>query len=252
MGGVYILNQIFDRESDRINKKLFLLSQGIFPLWLAILELVICWALALLLIRGMSTPFINLFIGAWVLGILYTTPPFKLKKRPLLDLIANGAGYGIITFLLGATAARPYGAEIVWWALPYALAVGGVFVNTTIVDMNGDRKANEQTTAILLGARTSRFLSLLLITTAIVLAIINRDNLALVAIALSLPVFILAIIKGERRFDILSFRLPPFILAVAAGLVYPPYLIFLALVILAMRIYYQKRFNLTFPSPLGG
>ncbi|MCK4571813.1 hypothetical protein KAT89_02680, partial [candidate division WOR-3 bacterium] len=41
MGGVYILNQIVDRESDRKNEKLFLLSDEIIPISYAYLEMLL-------------------------------------------------------------------------------------------------------------------------------------------------------------------------------------------------------------------
>lgn len=252
MGGVYILNQIFDRESDRINKKLFLLSLGIFPIWLAVFELAICWIIGVYLALRVSSQFFTIYLIAWILGILYTIPPLKLKAKPFLDLVANMAGYGVLTFLLGAVVRKGFNTGLLIWALPYAFAVGGVFVNTTIVDIEGDKRAGEKTTAIMIGPVAARYLSFILVATGVILALINQDNLALIAFIPSLPFFILAIIKSKRRFDILSFRLPPFILSAVAGIVYPPYLLFLAFIILMMRIYYRKRFGLVFPSPVGG
>lgn len=247
MGGVYILNQIFDRESDRINNKLFLLSLGIFPIWLAVLEVVLVWGISLYLIRGLSPSFFHFYLLAWALGLLYTTPPIKLKGRPILDLLANMVGYGTLAFLLGGLSEKGFTLDLIRWSLPYAFAVGGVFVNTTIVDIAGDRRTGDRTTAILLGSENSRYLALILIGIGLSLALINHDPIATIAIAISLPLFVLAIIKRNDRYDIISFRLPPFILSLGAGIIFPPYLLLLAVVIVSMRIYYKRRFNLVFP-----
>ncbi|GAI30645.1 unnamed protein product, partial [marine sediment metagenome] len=95
MGGVYILNQIMDIETDRINKKLFLLSEGYIPVRYAYIEMVVLWILAILLSLKLSVIFL-IFIGiSLIIGVFYSLPPIKLKGKPILDTVSNGIGYDV-------------------------------------------------------------------------------------------------------------------------------------------------------------
>lgn len=78
-GGIFIVNQIYDIESDRVNKKLFLLPEG----HVSITE---AWVLYYVTTAG---ALIGAFILSWQLGILfvlgaliglqYSLPRFNLK-----------------------------------------------------------------------------------------------------------------------------------------------------------------------------
>src|SRR3989337_2574596 len=67
-GGVYIVNQIFDRETDRINKKLFLLSEGYISLKAAIRLMVLCFAFSLVLSFYLSQTIGFLFLLMFILN----------------------------------------------------------------------------------------------------------------------------------------------------------------------------------------
>lgn len=248
MGGSYILNQLFDIESDRRNKKLFLLSGDFIPVWAAVVEMALLWAIGVYLALKHPTGF-KVFVGASLLmGILYSLPPVKLKGRPLLDLASNGLGYGLVSFLAGIAICAAVDVKACLYAIPYVLAVGGVFVNTTVVDLEGDRAAGETTTAVLLGQQASYVLSLLLVVAALVIAIFVRNYPCLITAAVSLPLFILALIRQDRGSTTLSFRVPPFILALVAGFFFPIYLVVLVLLLVLMRWYYKKRFGYDYPK----
>ncbi|GAH02582.1 unnamed protein product, partial [marine sediment metagenome] len=180
MGGIYILNQIMDVETDRLNKKLFLLSGSYIPIKWAYVEMILLWTLAIVLSLNFGSIFLIFISISLVLGILYSVPPVKLKGKPLLDTIANGVGYGMVNFGIGWLLLRSFEWSMFIIFIPYVLSISGVFINTTIVDVEGDKKAKEVTTAVLLGENLSHIISTILMASAIVIAFILKDFIWLI------------------------------------------------------------------------
>lgn len=258
MGGVYILNQIMDIETDRINKKLFLLSEGYIPVKYAYIEMVVLWILAILLSLKFSVIFL-IFIGiSLVIGVFYSLPPIKLKGKPILDTVSNGIGYGVINFSIGWLLFRSFEWSMFYRFLPYFLSISAVFINTTIVDIEGDRRAKEFTTAIFLGENIAYIISAILMIGAIIVAFALKDFICLIPAAVSLPLFIYVAVHSfvknrvHRKLTIASFRLPGLLFTLITALLYPLYFLCLIVVLLGMRIYYKKRFGLSYPTLAGG
>jgi len=212
MGGTYILNQIMDIESDRINKKLFLLSQGYIPVKFAYLELAILWISAIILSFKFSKVFLIFIIISIVMGILYSVPPIKLKGRPGFDTLANGIGYGMINLGIGWLIFRPFEWSIFMLFLPYFLSICAVFINTTIIDLKGDKNSDATTTAVFFKEGVSYILSMVLMAGAIVIAFRLKDLICLIPALISFPLFIYTtfyyLFKNQvnRRATIASFR----------------------------------------------
>ncbi len=258
MGGVYILNQITDVETDRLNKKLFLLSEDYLPLKNAYIEMFSIWSAVLLGAYLWNINFFILMVISLTLGILYSLPPFKLKGKPILDMLSNGFGYGILNFFAGWLIESPFAWEVGLKFLPYFFCICAVFINTTIVDLEGDKKAGEITTAVFLGEKFAYFLASVLMLTGFILSILYQDLICLIPSGLSLPLFFyltfyfLKYKKSMRKIAILSFRLPGLIFTIITCILYPGYIPFLMVLILSMRIYYKKRFNLEYPTLTHG
>ena len=142
--------------------------------------------------------------------------------------------------------------------LPYFFSISAVFVNTTVVDIEGDRKAGEITTAVLLGEQVSLVLSTALLGAGITSAYLMRDLICLIPAVLAFPFFIYGALyallrnKQNRRLTIFSFRLPGLLFTMATVYLYPPYAIFLIIVFLFMRFYYKKRFGINYPTLAQG
>ena len=254
MGGVYILNQITDRESDRINKKLFLISEGYVPVRYAYIEMILLWIVAILLALKFSYLFL-IFIGiSLLLGVFYSLPPVKLKGKPLLDTLSNGFGYGVINFAVGWLLVRSFDMNMFIRFVPYFLSISAVFINTTIVDIEGDRKAGEKTTAIFLGERVSFICSTVLMAVAILTAYMMKDLVCLIPAVLSFPLFVYgavySLLKNEqnRKLTIASFRLPGLLFTLVTVYLFPLYSIVLLVVFFGMRLYYKKRFRINYPT----
>jgi len=259
MGGTYILNQLMDRDTDRLNKKLFLLSEGYIPTHHAYIEMAILWTVGLILSAFFNITFFLFVLVSIILGVLYSLPPVKLKGKPLLDTLSNGVGYGMVNFAIGWLIVRPFSWTMLITFLPYFLSICAVFMNTTIVDREGDEKAGEKTTAVVLGARLTSLVSMVIMTGAVVVAFYNRDLICLVPAALSLPLFMYAgvhlfVKKGSipRKILIMSFRLPGMLFTVMTALLYPVYIVVLVVVFIAMRVYYRRRFGIVYPTLAQG
>jgi 4-hydroxybenzoate polyprenyltransferase len=249
MGAVYIINQIFDRETDFANEKLFLLSHGYIPLRSAVVMVLLLAVPAFVGGLAAGVDVALLFLVSFVLGVLYSVPPVKLKGRPVLDLAANSLGYGLLAFTVGWTAASSISMEVIVYALPYVLAVGAVFVNTTVPDISGDRASGDRTTGVVLGPAASTVLSLLLLVACLVVSLIVQDRICTLAAVLALPFFVAAAFhRGERRAALLSIRISAPVLVVVTAVIFPAYFIVLVVTYSALRWYYRRRFGIVYPS----
>ena len=258
MGGIYVLNQIMDIETDRINKKLFILADGYLPVKHAYFELAVLWLLAFIISLRFGLIFLFFIIISLLLGVLYSLPPIKIKGKPILDTLSNGFGYGMINFGVGWLIFRNFEWSMFLKFLPYFLSISAVFINTTIVDIKGDKEAKEITTAVFLGKNLSYVISSILMLAAIIISFILKDLICLIPALVSLPLFIYvafyALLKNkiQRNLTIASFRLPGLIFTIITGFLYPPYLLVLAVLLIGMRIYYRKRFGISYPTLAAG
>jgi len=93
LGAVYVINQITDRRTDLAANKLFLISHSIvsLPSARAMAALLAAAALAAGFLF-MSRSFFMILSASFLLGLLYSVEPIRLKKRAVLDIAANAAG----------------------------------------------------------------------------------------------------------------------------------------------------------------
>lgn len=249
LGGIYILNQIYDRESDRLNKKLFLISEGYIGVRSAALQLIFLSGVGIILSSLFFSRVFVLFIGLSLsLGFLYSVPPFKLKGRPLFDMIANSVGYGFLNFGIGWLATKDFSLRMLELSLPYMFAVSAVYVNTTILDIPGDRRTGDITTGVWLGMRRASYLSTIFVVIALLLSILVRNYVSLTASAIALPLFFSAAKKGDTKSATLSIRLGAPILVMIACLFYPLFTLILIAGFFITRWYYRERFGILYPS----
>jgi len=252
MGGVYILNQILDRESDRINNKVFFLAEDIIPLKTAYIYMFSLLIMTLAIAPFFGSPYFFVFLAALILGILYSLPPISLKARPFLDMFANGIGYGVFSFVLGwTTTGKPIG--FMWIrSIPYFLTVSAVFVNTTIPDIPGDSATNKITTGVFMGKKNVMLLGLVLDLISLFIAVILKDWICTLGAAISLPFFILPLFRPGKKEILLSIRFSASILSLVMIFVYPVFGLLLLILYFSMKFYYKKRFNINYPAFTSG
>jgi chlorophyll synthase len=141
---------------------------------------VMVWAVGLkaggLLLAMMVSPgfFLVLFICA-VLSWMYSAKPFRLKGRPGFDVLVNAVGVGALCTLSGWTVLRPLGSFPWLFLLPLVLGWASLYIPTSMVDEQADRRAGMTTCAVRLGNHTAFRLSL----TAMILSVFLIYGMAL-------------------------------------------------------------------------
>jgi 4-hydroxybenzoate polyprenyltransferase len=249
LAGGYLLNQVVDREGDRLNRKLFLLSDGVVPLRHVWIQFGVLWTLAAALSLLMPWSFRWLAAASAVLCVTYSLRPVHAKARFPLDLVWNGVGFGGLSAAAGWAAAAPLTPAVVGPCGCYALAVAGIIASTTVPDVEGDRASGLNTTAVALGERGASALALALVAAAALVGGVVRELPGFLASAASLPLLLRAHLTRARpdRTGANQIAVAVFAVAVAARSLYP--LVLLAAVTVLSRAYYDRRFGLTYPDP---
>jgi 4-hydroxybenzoate polyprenyltransferase len=247
-GTAYLVNQIFDIESDRINDKLHFLPKGYIKIrtaWIMTFVLSLVSLAAAFYISQAAGIVAVLIFG---LGLVYSSPPLAIKNRAWQAALTNGIGYGGLVFILGYCAAGGLFLPAIFKSLPYFFAVAGVYIGTTLPDIEGDKKTGKLTIGVIFGSRKTAILILACYGLSIISGFILRDTPFLFAALAAMPFYIWSVIAKNIKSTILAIKVSILTLTLAAGYFFPLYLIFIVLLILATRIYYKSRFELTYPS----
>lgn len=246
-GGVFVLNQIFDVDSDRENKKLFLLPEGhvsireawniyFFLTGVALIgAFVLNWQLGCLFV-----------VGAWF-GFQYSYPRFNLREHPYKSFRNNVLAHGTLAFLFGWVMYLNFNIEGIIKSFPYFLAVGAVYLNTTLPDLHGDTAVGKKTYAAEWGvAKTLRYAAWM-VAGALIFSIMIADYAFAVAAAVSLPFFIAAASTKSIATATLATKVSILALSLFAAMFFPLYLVILVLTIVGTRIYHSRKFNIAYP-----
>lgn len=248
LGGGYILNQIRDIETDRVNRKLFLLPDGLVSLRAAWVELAAVWLAGGLLALLLPVGFMLLTAVALVVNLTYSAGPVPAKSRFPLDLIWNGLGFGLLAFAAGWATCAPLSVGAFLAGLPYGAAVAGVIASTTIPDEKGDRLQGLRTSVVVLGERGTSLLSIWLLAGAAVSGLLLGEPVAVVGSLLSIPLMLRAHLTRARRDRVFADQAAVGAFALAASFRAPVVLVLIAAAYLASRAYYRARFDLTYPE----
>lgn len=243
----YIINQITDIESDRLNRKLFFLPDKIISIRHAKLMSAV---MALITIAGGF--YLGYIIGALlltglVLGYVYSVKPFNFKVRPFGGFLCNSVSHGIMPYMAGYIVAGGEPIKGAICSIPYFFAVGGVFIGTTIPDYMGDKETGKITLAVKLLPRKASFVMVVCIVIALVSALFLSDWLMASSAALSLPFYYLNWRRVSNRNSAIAAKISILILSLAAAYLFWPYIILLIGLILVTRLYYRFRFNMVYP-----
>jgi 4-hydroxybenzoate polyprenyltransferase len=246
-GWAYIINQISDIESDRINNKLHFLPKRIISLKAAYILAVLM--LLFTIVGGFLIGKIIgiLFIFGLTLGYIYSGKPFYGKNHPIVGALSNGIAHGMMPFVAGYVAAGGELGRGLVCSTPCIFAVCAVFIGTTIPDIPGDKKVGKITPGVALGISRSTIVMTVCLTTAFVLALIVGDTpLAFVA-GLSLPFYIIGIFRPGELWAVMSIKVSIILLSGAACIIFWPYTVLLFVLFMATRFYYRQRFGMVYP-----
>ena len=192
------VNDAYDLDGDRVNprKADSPLVQGVLTPGVVRHGAAIAALVALGLALTVNVTFAVVIACALALAWSYSAPPTRLKTRPGADLAANSLAVGTVTLLAGWAVTRPV-AEFPWYVLPQGLLVAtALYVPTTLVDADSDRRSGYRTIATTLGSRRAYFVGwtawVLSCTGAMLLAalelLVPRPMLWVFAVAM--PVFL--------------------------------------------------------------
>ncbi|NIP43793.1 MAG: hypothetical protein GWO41_16770 [candidate division Zixibacteria bacterium] len=247
-GATYIYNQIHDIESDRQNGKLFFLSENVISLNTAYVLVTVLNAASVIgaFLINMTMGF--LFLVVAVLGIFYSHPRTNYKGRAGKALWSNMFGCGMLPFLIGWSLYEgAINMEAVLKSLPYLLAVGAIYLNTTLPDREGDKQVGKETYGVVWSVKHTQGSALLRLVLAILFSLMAGDYAVLIAAALASILFIRAYSTRRISDSVMATQAAILLLIIMACIYFPPYLIIAAGGILGTRAYYKWRFDFAYP-----
>jgi 4-hydroxybenzoate polyprenyltransferase len=258
VASIYVVNQIVDVDSDRINHKLFLLPHGFISIRVAWLLAAACVTLGV----GISVVFLDgfmtlLFVVSLVLGGLYNLPPVALKNRAWGGAVANFLGHGTATYLVGwhavylgmAVDLGNLGVGLLA-SLSAGFANAAIYVTTTIADAEGDKATGKRTFCVVYGEKTTAIVASLSCFCALLFAFFLPRNqwVMVLPAAASLLFFGYLLVSTTRRSAFWAFKWPVFLLSAIVALYVPLYALLVFLTFFGSRLYYRRRFGIEYPT----
>jgi 4-hydroxybenzoate polyprenyltransferase len=248
MGGVFLVNQIKDVESDRLNNKLYLIANGDISVRSAVIETALIISLPIALMSFIRLDLATIMTVSFiVLGWFYSCAPLHLKNHPIGGLIANFMG-GYIVFFFGWMIDGRASFEMVFRATPYALGLVAVFFFTTIPDVSGDRAAHKVTVAVRYGIGPVLRAGLITDLLAIGAAIWTRDIVIAMSTVLALPFFVFAAGRKTVVQVLQTGKFATLFLSLFICIRFPLYFLLILIVYFTSKWYYKSRFELDYPS----
>ena len=248
MGGAFLLNQLEDVETDRLNHKLFLIADGEISEKNAIIETILITMVPIVFFLFIRIDLaVVLIISFLVMGWMYSSRPFVLKDRPIGGIVANLIG-GYIVFSFGWMIFGPLSKQMLLHATPYVLGMLAVYFFTTVPDREGDKQANKVTIAVKYDIRIVLIGGVLLNVLAIVAGLFVKDLVVLVPTILILPFFLYTAFKKSDAEVLRTNKFAALFLSLTICVGFPLYLLVIAFLFFFSRWYYKVRFNMNYPS----
>jgi len=257
VASIYVVNQIVDIESDRINRKLFLLPHGFVSVPTAWVLALICAGSGFAIAAFFNSVMLSLFLVSMLLGICYNLPPFSLKNHAWGGVLANALGHGMLAFLAGWYCSKypaPLSMSLIKTGLissiSPALANGAVYLATTIPDLSGDKSTGKQTFCVKFGPGITARLSAVLCAGSCISAFFMEHHMwvMLLPSCISLTFFIYFAVYLKTELAFRAFKWPVFLLSASVALYVPEYAILILLTFFGSRRYYKWRFNIEYPT----
>lgn len=152
-GSTLMFNDYWDYQVDKTSRRKsdFPLPQGLISRTTLFRVSIAFMAIAMLLSLTISLIF-TLIIGASIaLSIIYSGLPLRAKGRPGLDLVFNASGAGILCSFAGWVLIEPLLEFPFLWLIPMFFGVAAIFIPTTIIDYDSDKRNGVTTIAVKLG-----------------------------------------------------------------------------------------------------
>ena len=248
-GLVYLLNQLKDIQTDKINQKLFLVAEGALNRRHLIYEsliLVFIAVVSLIISKFAHLGLLVLILFA-VIGILYNFTPLALKQKPWGGIIAYAAG-GWMFLRLGEMA---YGSGVSFFLeLPYIVAFTSSCLLTNLPDKEGDIAEGKRTFVVVYGERITLGVASIGFILAAVIGVFNKDWVISIPSIITAPWMFIAYLKTDKERAIKVNKWAIFLLSLSVGIAFgfPVYILIIALYYPFARWYHYNRFGMCYPS----
>jgi 4-hydroxybenzoate polyprenyltransferase len=251
MGGSFILNQIADVETDRKNRKLFLIDENFLSKNAALGEsiILILGSLGLGYLVNFNI-FALIFLFLMITAYLYNFRPFQYKNKPFSGLLLNIL-MGWIAFAMGWFVSRDFSFTFIVASLPYVLLNTGLYLLTTLPDMSGDRLASKRTFSVIFGLSKTIITAGLLYLASLILSIVVSDQIILIINGLLLIYFLKMIIDRDLPAAIIFIKMAIFFFSIVICIKFPLYFPVMVFIFLLSKFYYRRRFRFDYPNFRG-
>ena len=151
-GGTLALNSVFDKDEGDIG---YLNTPPPLPRYLLGFSVALLVA-GQLLSFALPVSFRVAYGICFLLSVLYSVPPFRLKAVAGVDWLINMSGFGTLTpFATWAATARPLDGGHALVLLAFCPLFAGLYPLTQLYQLDEDRRRGDRTLALLLGLKAS-------------------------------------------------------------------------------------------------
>jgi len=247
-GATFILNQLRDKESDKENKKLFLISEEYINPDLALKIAIVTIGVTLLIAAFLNLEFfVVLAVCVLFWGYIYNFKPFEWKDKPMLGVLINFLS-GLCLFICGWIVAGEWQWQAILAAMPYLLAWTAVAILTTIPDKKGDIKTGKNTISVQLENKPTIWVAFICLILSFALGMYHHDPVIALACLLASPLFIIMLFKPTEAWVLRSIRYPIMFIALTLCVEFPLFFVAILINYYLCRFYYISRFNLNYPT----
>ena len=251
MGSSFVLNQLKDIASDKENKKLFIISNGILSPKAVWIEVILLTSFSFLIAFAILTELGILFVLFFIVtGLLYNFSPANMKDRPWGSLVANGL-MGWVAFSIGWISTNAISVHLIIDSLPYLCFNTALYLYTILPDREGDKKSGKKTLAVSLNINNIIYLAFTLYLIGFFVSIWSIDRQALVFYILSLPLFIKTLLGKKTEDTIRATKYGILFFAISICLRWPIYFLIMVLGFFGTKWYFKKRFDFDYPNFSG-
>ncbi|MEW6096596.1 MAG: prenyltransferase [bacterium] len=165
-GGTLALNSAFDKDEGDIG---YLNNPPEVPKYLSLFSITLM-IIGLILSYFFTLRFFVAYLVCFILSILYSCPPIRLKAVPGFDLLINSLGYGAFTLYGGwAVVNKELNATIIIILSSFFLLFAGLYPLTQIYQYEEDKRHGDRTFTVLLGEKRVLLFSIISITMGFIL-----------------------------------------------------------------------------------
>ena len=149
-GSAMILNDYFDIEVDKINSPDRPLASGLISSTTAVVFTIIITLLGLLVSFFINRAAVLLYIGFWIIGFLYN---WKFKEKGLVGNLFVSSSVAVTIILGGIVVGNPWNIAVIIFSMMLFVFDLGEEIAADAMDIEGDKKRNIKSIAILMGRK---------------------------------------------------------------------------------------------------